>query len=164
MKPINSFEEAVKRTLVSQPVNTVSKKKKTKAITKRKQPVKEAYNSPGSVTTDTRGQMPPYSQYSDWMKMNIGGVDMRDIGKVEDDKSKSVQKLAYPLETTKDILGQSYLMLLNVANMIKQASSSHNPGLSDAKLKELKNLENIFKSVFGNMKKIEEIISQMTVN
>lgn len=159
-----SFKDAVSKVL-----DEGSKKKKT-----NEELIEELYGSgsggnyvPAGLTVASqqgtgfsRGLMPPYSSYSDAEAAGQGGIDMRDLQPDNDVERPRVAP--FPLETTKDHLGDSYTKLADVVDQIK--SATENSALSEEKVKLLKKLENKVKTIIGHIGKVTQEIANINLD
>lgn len=167
MKESNSFEEALKRVLIPE---KAPQKPLPKATRKRRKSnyVSEAIGSsqsmPSIVSRSSDGGsngMPPFSRYSS--DMEGGQIDMRDIGKEENDKAKSVKAKPYPLETAIDHVSASGDNLQKAESLVYQ-TIKNNPTLSKKNIEILKQVHQTIKSSLGNISKAAKVIDSITLS
>lgn len=156
-KQSNNFEEVLKSVLISE-------EKKDKPQSKqRKKIVKEASGgAPGSlsVSRGTRGNMPPFSAYSDDQMQNRGSIDMRDIDQAQE--REAPPRAPYPLETIIDHIGHSYQSLMHAEELIH--GSFKNPVLNEAQVRALKGIQDKIKSALGNIKASVDAVRKITID
>lgn len=168
MKESNSFQDVLKQVLVPEKKITPVPKPKRK---KRSNYVSEAIHggntsSPTSVSVQgarlggTQG-MPPFSKYT--ADTTSGHIDMRDIGKAEDDKAKSNNRKPYPLETVLDYIAHSGEDLQNAQSMI-ELSLKKNISLSDSQKETLKKIKQTLSSSLGNIGKAAKFLNSINLS
>ena len=153
----SNFEEVVKSVLVSEEKKDKQLKPNSKNI------VKEATGgAPGnlSVSRGSRGNMPPFSAYSDDQLQNRGAVDMMDIDSAQDSDAPS--RAPYPLETVIDFISKSYQSLVSAEELIHGANK--NPVLSEIQLKALKSIQDKIKSAMGNIKASVDMVRKISID
>jgi hypothetical protein len=167
MNESNSFKDAVKRVLTTEKKKPAPipkpKKKKTSSY------VSEALNSnsmpdtitPSSYAGGVKG-MPPFAKYT--TNTEAGSVDMRDIGKAEDDKAKSVQRKPYPLEKVLNFIATSGESLQNAQSMIEISLRKNDVSLTPEQKKRLQDTQQTIKSSLGNISKAAKTINSINLS
>lgn len=170
MKESNSFEDAVKKTLIKE-----SKKvKSTKITLKPKKKVKSNYVSEAMGYTGAStnispisysggsGSMPPFSKAN--TNDRASSIDMRDIGKEESRVAKLNNKKPYPLETIIDFIASSGESLQNAKSLLKIALKKNNISLTDEQIRVLKVAQQAISTSLGNIVKAAKSIDSVNLN
>lgn len=163
----NSFEDVLKQVLVTEkkkvkPSPKIQRKKRKESF------VSEALNSntmpntmtPAGYSGGPRG-MPPFSKYT--TDATPGSIDMRDIGKEDEEFAKSEQRKPYPLENILDFIISSGASLKNAETLINAALKS-NISMDDKNKKMLKDALQVLKSSYGNISKAARVIDSITLS
>jgi hypothetical protein len=165
----NSFQDFLKEVLVTEKkvVKKTPKAKKPVKKIKRTKYVSEALagnSMPGSVSPagNSGGStgLPPFSKAS--TDHNIASVDMRDIGKDEENFAKSVKNVPYPLNGTLEFIAQSGQSLQNAQFKIESALK-RNSTLTPTQKEELREIQQTIKSSLGNISKAAKALSTITL-
>jgi len=148
----STFQDFVKDVLVTEvkvkkPSVTPKKKQRSSYVSEA---MGEGNDMPGAITKHSTDGV-------------IGSVDMRDIGKQEDDKAKSTSTKPYPLSTVLDFIAQSGENLQNAQSMVEISLSKNNVTLSSAQKKVLKDVQQTIKSSLGNICKAAKAINSITL-
>jgi len=167
MKESTSFKDAVKRVLVSED-------KKPKKLPKAKKRCRSNYvaeamykGAPGHVTPAAASSsqsggskgMPPFAKAS--ADGTTASVDMRDIGKQEDNKAKSHGAMPYPLDTVLDFIAHSGEDLVNALSMIDMSLRKNNVSLTSDQKELLKAAQQTLSSSKGNLSKAAKAINSI---
>jgi|GEM_PF-5886156 len=164
----NSFEDVLKQVLVTE------KKKVSrpipKPVRKQKKPcyVSEALNANSMPNTMTpagyaggpRG-MPPFSKYT--TDAHTGSIDMRDIGKMEDEFAKSSTNKPYPLNTVLDFIATSGEALKNAQSMLEMSMRKNDVTLTTEHKKMIKDAQQSIKSSLGNISRAAKWIDSINL-
>lgn len=168
MTQSNSFEDAVKRVLVTE-------KKKEKTIPRPRRRVRkpscisEALNSnsmpnsitPASYSGGPKG-MPPFSKYT--TDTERGSIDMRDIGRAEEEKARDHGIKPYPLDKVLDFIASSGEALKNAQSLIEMSLRKNGVSLSPEQKKMLQDAQQTVKSSLGNISRAAKSISSINLN
>lgn len=163
-----SFEDVLKEVLVTEKKKKPKPTPKVKRQRKRENYVSEALNSnsmpntmtPAGYSGGPRG-MPPFSKYT--VDAPTGSIDMRDIGKQDEEFAKSEQRKPYPLETILDYVTQSGLALKNAESLIETALRNDST-LTQKNKEDLKKSLQMIKSSFGNVSKSAKMLDGITIS
>lgn len=164
----NSFEDVLKKVLVTE------KKKVERPIPhpvrKKKKPtyVSEALNSNSMPNTMTpagyaggpRG-MPPFSKYT--TDAQTGSIDMRDIGKQDEDFAKSHKSRPYPLDTVLDYIANSGQALKSAQSMIETTLRKNDVTLKPEQVKVLEDALQSMRASYGNISRAAKAINSITL-
>ena len=166
-----SFKDAVKETLGESKVSDKARARAKVKIAKKqleKKVVSETYGAgesgPGGYTiaqnAGNSGAMPPFARATNNMTQGIGNIDMRDIGRVEDQIAKNHSNPIFPLENVPTNIMSAGERISDLIPAIDSALK-HNKVLTDVKKEELKKSKDIIKTILGNIRKVASIIDRI---
>ena len=164
-----SFKDAVTSTLGEKKITKRPTKLVKKVCAPKHTPVvNETYGAgesgPGGYTIAQSkgygGSMPPFARANNNDGSDIGNIDMRDIGTVEDQIAKNHSNPIFPLESLPINIMNAGEKISDLIPAIDSALK-HNKVLTDVKKEELKKSKDIIKTILGNIRKVASMIDKI---